>query len=334
MADIMTIIAGLSILAIPILFLRLIISLFRKKNRKKSAVSLLIAFLVMYISVYCVVELSPETGNDSKGGTHEITQYSTNYIESTATSSSFIPTPENSIIYSDNGIEVSFTKIYKTQYFKYEIKNNNEHDIQFSIDAVAVNNCMVSDLMSMGIVTTGNKAVEEYDLSGSKDYGITDVETLDIFLVFYERDTYNTIDKTVCHIDISPTREFSYSCNLSPFYEDEYLVACAEQTGSKYDDFEVFYYNKSSEIISVALSEVSINGVMLSNNIKGANILPNCYAYSGSSNGTVSLWNATESEIREKELEPIERIEGKVIIWADIFNYGYFTSENLLFYSS
>lgn len=241
-------------------------------------------------------------------------------------------TEEDTVIYSSNGIEVTYVKTKGTKYFSYQVTNNGDCDIQFSIDGVAVNNCMVSDMMAMGIVTSGNKAVEEYDLSGAKDYGIDDVETLDIYFVFYDHATYKTIDEVVCHVNVSNTSSFEYACSLPMFYDSEYVSASVEMGGDEYEDFQVLYHNKSNEIISTALSEVSINGVMLTYNMKATCILPGCYAYTGAADGTTTLWDAVEGEINDKCLEPIERIEGKITLWADVFDLGYQTTDNLVVY--
>ena len=118
------------------------------------------------------------------------------------------------------------------------------------------------------------------------------------------------------------------------FYDSEYVSAYVEMGGDEYEDFQVLYHNKSNEIISTALSEVSINGVMLTYNMKAACILPGCYAYTGAADGTTTLWDAIEGEIKDKGLEPIEHIEGKVAIWADFVDFGYQTTENVVIYNS
>jgi hypothetical protein len=191
---------------------------------------------------------------------------------------------------------------------------------------------MVSDMMAMGIVTSGNKTVEEFDLSGAKDYGIDDVDTLDIYFVFYDRATYKTIDKAVCRVNVSDESSFEYECVLPIFYDSEHISAYVELDGDEYEDFQVIYHNKSNTIISAALSEVAINDVMLTFNMKGACILPGCYAYTGAADGATTLWDATEGEIKDKGLEPIECIEGKLALWSDDFDFGYQATENILIY--
>ena len=243
-------------------------------------------------------------------------------------------TEEKSVIYSSNGIEVTYLKTKGTKYFSYQVVNNGDCDIQFSIDGVAVNNCMVSDMMAMGIVTSGNTAIEEYELSGAKDYGIEDIETLDIYFVFYDRATYKTIDEVVCHVNVSNASSFEYACSLPMFYDSEHISAYVEMGGDEYEDFQVIYHNKSSDIVSTALAEVSINGVMLTYNMKAACILPGCYAYTGAADGSTTLWDAIEGEIKDKGLEPIERIEGKLALWAEFVDFGYQTSENMTIYNS
>lgn len=295
----------------------------------------------MSVFLAIVVCCSFFTGCDTESNFDETLEQN-NSIESTmsSTEEETIPaetlevTEEETVIYSSNGIEVTYLKTKGTKYFSYQVTNTGDYDIQFSIDGVAVNNCMVSDMMAMGIVTSGNKAVEEYDLSGAKDYGIDDVETLDIYFVFYDRATYKTIDEAVCHVNVSSTSNFEYACSLPMFYDSEYVSAYVEMNGDKYEGFQVVYYSKSDETVSTALSEVSINGVMLTYNMKAACILPGCYAYTGAADGATTLWDAIEAEIKDKGLEPIERIEGKVALWADFVDFGYQTTENVVIYNS
>lgn len=71
---------------------------------------------------------------------------------------------------------------------------------------------------------------------------------------------------------------------------------------------------------------------MLTYNMKAACILPGCYAYTGAADGTTTLWDAVEGEIKDKCLEPIERIEGKIALWADVFDLGYQTTDNMVVY--
>ena len=298
-------------------------------------VSLFLA-IVVCCSVFtgCDTDSTQEETMEQNHASEITTNSTTSATEETIPAETLEVTEEETVIYSSNGIEVTYVKTKGTKYFSYQVANNGDCDIQFSIDGVAVNGCMVSDMMAMGIVTSGNKAVEEYDLSGAKDYGIDDVETLDIYFVFYDHATYKTIDEVVCHVNVSNTSSFEYACSLPMFYDSEYVSAYVEMGGDEYEDFQVLYHNKSNEIISTALSEVSINGVMLTYNMKAACILPGCYAYTGAADGTTTLWDAIEGEIKDKGLEPIEHIEGKVAIWADFVDFGYQTTENVVIYNS
>ena len=298
-------------------------------------VSLFLA-IVVCCSVFtgCDTDSTQEETMEQNHASEITTNSTTSATEETIPAETLEVTEEETVIYSSNGIEVTYVKTKGTKYFSYQVANNGDCDIQFSIDGVAVNGCMVSDMMAMGIVTSGNKAVEEYDLSGAKDYGIDDVETLDIYFVFYDHATYKTIDEVVCHVNVSNTSSFEYACSLPMFYDSEYVSAYVEMGGDEYEDFQVLYHNKSNEIISTALSEVSINGVMLTYNMKAACILPGCYAYTGAADGTTTLWDAIEGEIKDQGLEPIEHIEGKVAIWADFVDFGYQTTENVVIYNS
>lgn len=217
------------------------------------------------------------------------------------------------VMYSDHGIEAICKGVNETA-FTYEIVNNSENNIRYCIVGVAVNHCMVYDMMMQPVVTAGNRVVEEYDLAGAKDYGISRIETLDIYLILYNSD-YSTLDEVIYHIDVAPILEFAYVPSSPAFYEDEYVSAYIESGGSEYRDIEVIYYNSTDDVLSTTMTEISINGVMLSYPDKSLSyIIPDCYAYTGASNGTTMLWNAIQSEVEEKKLEPIKTIEAKMMI--------------------
>lgn len=301
------------------------------KSKMLRCLCLLLSALIFSLAITgCNADTPQSEIKETKNPDRNDVNSTTAPIEETVSAETHKVTEEKSVIYSSNGIEVTYIKTKGTKYFSYQVANNGNCDIQFSVDGVAVNKCMVSDMMAMGIVTSGNKAVEKYDLSGAKDYGIDDVETLDIYFVFYDRATYKTIDEVVCHVNVSNTSSFEYACSLPMFYDSEYISAYVEMGGDEYEDFQVLYRNKSNKIISTALSEVSINGVMLTYNMKAACILPGCYAYTGAADGATTLWDAIEGEIKDKGLEPIERIEGKLALWADVFDLGYQTTDNMV----
>ena len=240
-----------------------------------------------------------------------------------------IPVVENnSVIYSENEIELTYVKIKGTKYFEYEIRNNSTRDIQFSFDAVAVNNCMVPDLMAMGVVTTGNKAVHKYDLAGTKDYNIDNIETIDIYIVVSDRETFEILDKEIVHLDVSEAKDFKYSHSLEQFFDDKYITAYSEMRSDEYNDFEVLYYNKTDKIISAALTDVAVNDIMVMYNLKPATILPGCYAYTGVSDGTTTIYSAVDAEL--EKMEPINKIEGKLALWAEFFDFGYATTNNMI----
>lgn len=302
--------------------------------RKSKILRYLCLFLAALVAIVVFAGCDTDTFDNistEKKDTNDVNGMTT-LTEETIPAETYKITEEDSVIYSSNGIEVIYEKTKGTKYFAYQVVNNSDCDIQYSINGAAVNNCMVSDVMAVGIVTSGNKAVEEYDLSGAKDYGIDNVEILDIYFVFYDRETYKTLDEVVCHVDVSSTSSFEYACEMPLFYDSEYISAYVEMDGDEYEDFQVVYHNKSDRIISATLSEVSMNGIMLTYNMKRACILPGCYAYTGADDGVITLGDYVAGEIKEKGLEPIECIEGKIIPWADFFDFGTHTTENVSIY--
>ena len=68
--------------------------------------------------------------------------------------------------------------------------------------------------------------------------------------------------------------------------------------------------------------------------MKAECVLPGCYAYTGAADGTTTLWDAVEGEVKDKGLEPIERIDGKLALWAECFDFGYQTTENTVIFTA
>ena len=238
---------------------------------------------------------------------------------------------ENISIYKSNGIEFVFGEYKKDKYFSYEIKNESDQDILFSLGSVAVNGCITSNAATNYPITPGNRVVEKYEFYGIEPYNIDIVESLDIYGIIYENKGVSIIDEFVYHIDLTGDCNFEYTPNATKFYEDDYISAYSVQDGSDYDELHIIYYNKTDDIIVAGLREVSINGVMLNfANVKQSSyILPGCYAHTGSDNGTVTIYDPVEQDIKDKELGPIEHVEGKVFIWGDNFANSYLDNENV-----
>ena len=258
-------------------------------------------------------------------GTNSITPVGIDKTTSQSTSNNAVlPT---TTVYSDNGITITIKNLNGTKSFDYEIENNRDDDITYMVEGVAINNCMVYDLIFSQPITSGNKAVEKYDISGAKDYGISTVETIDLYLSIYDT-SINEIAEPLCHAETSEYTgvQYDYSHNAKLFYEDNILTASIETTGSRVNDFNAVYYNKTDEVLYVSVDDEAINGVMLSSPVLSPGyILPHSYAYTGSSNGTITLWSALDDEIEEKGLEPVGSITGKLYISGN----GHYTTDTI-----
>ena len=88
-------------------------------------------------------------------------------------------------------------------------------------------------------------------------------------------------------------------------------------------------------MISVALVDASINGTMITTigGMFSYNILPNSYGFTRSSNGTLSLWSALDSEIDEKGLNDVNVLSGKLSVYGAELSVPYYTTENLTIFN-
>ena len=285
-------------------------------NKKKSGCGTSILWVICIIVLLWVFKpLRFFVGVDN--GTSSITPVGIDKTTSQSTSNNAVLSTTTA--YSENGITITLKNLNGTKSFDFEIENNRDDDITYIVEGVAVNNCMVYDLVFSQPITPGNKAVEKYDISGVKDYGISTVETIDLYLSVYDA-SRNEIAEPLCHAETSEYTgvQYDYSHTAKLFYEDDHLIASIETSGSRVNDFNAVYYNKTDEVLYVSVDDEAINGVMLSSPILSAGyVLPHSYAYTGSSNGTITLWSSLDDEIKEKGLEPVASITGKLYISGD-----------------
>lgn len=339
MSGIFMVLSVLAFLSLPILFIILLVSLFKRKNQKKSALSLLLA-LVVFITSVCLMPASESNENNENG--EDVVQTPVENTEkvpgvegnNTDNESPVVAMPEDVVIYSNYGIEVVCKKINGLKTFNYEIKNSGDCDITYYIGGFAINDCMVTNLMAVSPITMGNKVVDQYDISGLKDYGIKEIEKVGIYFVF-QNDKYETIDNPICYMELSEKDQYFYSVEDTMFYEDENISAYLRKTGDDYKDIDVIYHNKTNSNLTAMLTEVSINGVMLSYDaMTYGDILPGCYAYTGANDGVITLWDALESEVKSKGLNPINLMQAKLKMIGDGLTEYIVISDSITIYDN
>ena len=186
-------------------------------NKKKSGCGTSILWVICIIVLLWVFKpLRFFVGVDN--GTSSITPVGIDKTTSQTTSNNAVLSTTTA--YSENGITITLKNLNGTKSFDFEIENNRDDDITYIVEGVAVNNCMVYDLVFSQPITPGNKAVEKYDISGVKDYGISTVETIDLYLSVYDA-SRNEIAEPLCHAETSEYTgvQYDYSHTAKLFYK-------------------------------------------------------------------------------------------------------------------
>lgn len=217
-----------------------------------------------------------------------------------------------SVIFTNNDMIVTIRDA-DSDSMTLEIINNGTEDIEFSLCGIALNKCMLY-ISNDGTKTiaAGKRFVEKYKFTSKKDYGIIVAEVVDVGLRFWTGDQKYVFGSV--QLVEKPSFEFLPEGKL--FYEDDYVKGYLICTGKNYKDIEVIYYNKTGTMINSRFVDTAFNDIMISTVKKvfeSDDILPHCYFRTKVGDDIYyTLWNALEDEVKEKELEPINMITGKI----------------------
>lgn len=224
---------------------------------------------------------------------------------------------ENRVLYEDDNIAVTITHINGLDTFSFQLKNKSEKDLTFRLDAVAINNCIIKGLFNDRIVTAGNSIVVNYDLNGLDSYQIKEIKAIDFKVSCYGDNYGDLVAEAMCHATIKGYENYEPAFNIEyPLvYEDDYLAVYLVKKGSKCDDIVFLYYNKSDEFLAaVGAQDIALNGIMMDlyfNKYGYYNMLPHCMIYTNASDGTISLTDYISTELEEKGIKSIEKMECK-----------------------
>lgn len=241
-------------------------------------------------------------------------------------------TISNETIYDDNGIEIIINRIDGTQSINFEIHNNSSKDITCAIRSIAINNCDLNlDTFGQVYGILPDKIVSEsIDISGCRYYDMYKIETIDMYIEAWDRDSYDDIMQEIIHIDLTDEPSAKYEPAGDLVYSDNALDMYVYQTGDNFEDVYAIYYNKTDDILDICVTDTSINNIMLTNSgiLNVYNVLPNCYAATGAPSRYITIYSPQLVEIDEKGLEPIEIICGK--IYRVNQDYDYDSSEEIV----
>jgi len=223
-----------------------------------------------------------------------------------------------------DGFNISFLfkSINNGSSIEYEVINNESSDAIYYIDSVFVNKCRVYDEgCYTKPVTGGNKAIDSYDISGVKPYGISEIMEIDIDCSVIMNSKNH---EYVAHIEIEGNGEDTFAPQMSSAeltYSDENLDLFTVKLGDGLEDFEYLVHNKSEKWIEVDVLEAAVNGIMAENYGFFVDVMPKGYCYTGATNNmTHTIWSALGDEIKKKGFDKVESISGNLRIFVGNHN--------------
>lgn len=221
-------------------------------------------------------------------------------------------------LYSDNDIVITLDNLKGLETFEITIINNRDSDIFFNIDGVAVNHCMVYDIVSSNIVASGKKTVISYDIRGAQDYGITYVENIGVGISLNSAD-YSLNESALAFYQLNENTTFIYKEPTKRIYDDENCTAFISAQDNQFKNINAVYLNKTGQTISFYFIEASINSIMLEQQsiLSYTYVFPNCYAYTGVSTGATTIYSSLAEEIKAKGLETVNELSGKLYVSGD-----------------
>ncbi len=227
-------------------------------------------------------------------------------------------------IYSADGITVKVLGLYNGE-LKYNIINKSEQDIVFWMTDVAVNNCVIYPNEYTRYVTAGNKADVNVSLSCCREYGISEIKSLDlVFDITKNGSSSNSRVKSSANIKTSlydgSTFEPSFEGNI--IYEDEYIDIKAIRSGNGLKEYNILVHNKSEMPISAYFETLAANGIMIDHfSFLGGNVFAGGYAYSGAyADDSITLYSAFDEEVKEKGFNDLYKLTGNLEVCLDSIN--------------
>ena len=160
-------------------------------------------------------------------------------------------------------------------------------------------------------ITSGKKASQKYALSDAINYGISQIDVLQVN-VWYHKDPNDYTTSRYFYADIicdDISSDYVFEPEGILCYEDERICAYLLCRSDEYSEMEMVYYNKSDIIINAYLANTSFNDEMIMSwrfIFYAGDIMPGTYK-----KAMETAWYLND-EINQKGLEHIETITARM----------------------
>ena len=231
-------------------------------------------------------------------------------------------TIEEQVLFEQDGLRVTATEYVTDSILgdgiKLLIENESDTDIGIGLNALIVNNYMITDLFST-TVAAGMKDYETVNLSSSEleAAGIENVGQIELFFRTYDADSYSTISNLECvtvHTSAYDTMDVSVNDAGQELYNENGI-----RIVGKYVDEDSFWgasvllyiENTSGKNVYIHCDDMSINGFMVTP-------MFSCLVYDGKM--AIDEIDLLSSELEENNIMSVENIELKFRITDENFS--------------
>ena len=240
-------------------------------------------------------------------------------VENTAevASNSELESIEEQVLLDQEGIKITALEMVDDSIWgkgiKVLIDNNSDKSVVVGLDALIVNNYMISDLFASHIAP-GKSAYETIYISSSalEQAGINNIGQVELYFNIYDSDSYEDIfeaDVVTIHTSAYDNMDVDISVEGSELVNQDGIRIIG-----KYVDEDSFWgsaillyiENSSDKDISISCDDMSINGFMVSSFFSSS-------VYSGKM--SIDEITIFESDLEDNNIDKIEDVEFKFQIY-------------------
>ncbi|MGN0346708.1 MAG: hypothetical protein ACI4DU_05425 [Lachnospiraceae bacterium] len=231
-------------------------------------------------------------------------------------------TIEEQVLFEKDGLRVTATEYVTDSIWgdgiKLLIENESDKDIGIGLNALIVNNYMITDLFST-TVAAGMKDYETVNLSSSEleAAGIENVGQIEFYFHTYDADSFSTISNIDC-VTIQTSAYENMDITVNDAGQELYNENGIRIVG-KYVDENSFWgasvllyiENNSGKNVYIHCDDMSINGFMVTP-------MFSCLVYDGKM--AIDEIDLLSSELEENNITAVEKIELKFRITDENFS--------------
>ena len=273
--------------------------------------SIRILALILALSLFAAMALG---SGSSDGGSEIVTNppaTDANGVADVTEPVSALPTIDEQVLLDQKGIKVTAKEYVEDSIWgegiKVLIENNSDKNVSVSLNALIVNNYMISDSFYSS-VAAGKKANETMYISSSalEAAGIDSIGQIELYFHVYDSDSYDKIfDSDVVTIQTSAFSEMDVTPSESG---TELYNGNGVRVVGKFVDEDSFWgtavllylENTSGKNVRVSCENMSINGFMVTPYFS-------CTIYDGKM--AIDEITILSSDLEENDIETIEELE-------------------------